>query len=103
MANDIGAFLGTIIINSVIPVVFAFYLNHLLKKSTMMVETKKEDEKRQSFITLRSIAALCETSKAMCEALKSGKINGNIDNSLKKLNEISDEINEYVMEKATRE
>ena len=54
-------------------------------------------------IILRSVSALCVTSKAMCEALKNGKINGNIDNSLEKLEEINKEINEFLMEKATRE
>ena len=32
-----------------------------------------------------------------------GKINGNIDNSLEKLEEMNKEINEFLMEKATRE
>lgn len=101
--EELGSLIGTILINSVIPIVFSFYINRLLKKTSRLADTKKEDEQKKNIMILRSIAALCFTSKAMCEAMKDGKINGNIDSSLEKLEELNEEINNYLMEKATRE
>lgn len=101
--EEIGAFIGSIIINSAIPLIFTFYLNYLLKKTSRLADVKKVDEQKKNQILLRSISALCNTSKAICEAMKNGKINGNIDNSLERLEQIDKEINEFLMEKATRE
>lgn len=101
--EELGSLIGTVLINSVIPIVFSFYINRLLKKTSRLADTKKEDEQKKNIMILRSIAALCCTSKAMCEAMKDGKINGNIDSSLEKLEELNEEINNYLMEKATRE
>lgn len=101
--QEIGTLLGSILINSVVPLVFTFYLNYLLKKTSRLADIKKVDEQKKNMIILHSVSALCVTSEAICEALKNGKINGNIDNSLEKLEEINKEINEFLMEKATRE
>ena len=101
--EEIGAILGSILINSAIPLIFTFYLNYLLKKTTRLADVKKVDEQKKNQILLRSISALCDTSKAMCEAMKNGKINGNIDSSLERLEEINKEINDFLMYKATRE
>ena len=101
--EEIGAILGSILINSAIPLIFTFYLNYLLKKTTRLADVKKVDEQKKNQILLRSISALCDTTKAMCEAMKNGKINGNIDSSLERLEEINKEINDFLMEKATRE
>lgn len=101
--QGIGAIIGTILMNSVVPLVFTFYLNYLLKKISSMADMKKTDEQHKNMILLRSISALCVTCQAMCEAMKNGKINGNIDNSLEKLEKIDEEIENFLMEKATRE
>lgn len=101
--ESIANLIGTIIVNSIIPLIFTFYANAMLKKTSKIASMKKEDEQKKNMILLRSVAALCVTSKAMCEAMKNGKINGNIDNSLEKLEELSEEINTFLMEKATRE
>ena len=53
--EEIGAFIGSIIINSVIPLIFTFYLNYLLKKTSRLADVKKVDEQKKNQILFISV------------------------------------------------
>lgn len=103
MEEQILSAAASILANSVIPIVFTFYINTMLKKTVAVADSRKADEQKKNMILIQSIGALCHTTKALCEAMKNGKINGNIDSSLEKLEELNDKINDFLVEKATRE
>ena len=94
----VGLFLG-----SLVPGILMFIIQKKLTNVSKSLEDKKTDEKRFNVIIIKSLICLGENNKAMFEALKSGRTNGNLDKAMRQYDEIEKELNAYLIDKASRE
>lgn len=94
----VGLFLG-----SLVPGILMFIIQKKLTNVSKSLEDKKADEKRFNVIIIKSLMCLGENNKAMFEALKSGRTNGNLDKAMRQYDEIEKELNAYLIDKASRE
>lgn len=90
------------IIGSIIPTIIMYFVQLRLKKMTQTLEEKRIDEKNFHIIMIESVLALGENNKAVFEALKSGRTNGNLDKAIANYTRIEDKLNNYLIEKASR-
>ena len=95
-------FIG-LLLGSLIPGILMFIIQKKLTNVSESLEDKKADEKRFNVIIIKSLICLGENNKAMFEALKSGRTNGNLDKAMRQYDEIEKELNAYLIDKASRE
>ena len=80
-----------------------FIIQKKITHVSKSLEDKKIDEKRFNIIIIKSLMRLGENDKAMFEALKTGRTNGNLDKAMMQYDEIEKELNAYLIDKASRE
>ena len=92
-----------LLLGSLVPGILMFIIQKKLTNVSKSLEDKKTDEKRFNVIIIKSLICLGENNKAMFEALKSGRTNGNLDKAMRQYDEIEKELNAYLIYKASRE
>lgn len=92
-----------LILGSIIPGIVMFFIQRQLTKMSKSLEDKKADEHIFNVIIIKSLLALGENDKAMFEALKSGRTNGNLDRAINNYSQIEKMLDDFLIEKASRD
>ena len=88
---------------SLIPGLLMLIIQKKIGSVSQILEEKKEDEKTFNTIIIQSLLSLGKNDKAMFEALKTGRTNGNLDQAMQKYDEVEQKLNTYLIEKASRD
>ena len=92
-----------LIVGRILPSILAFFLQRQLNKISSSLDEKKRDEKNFNIIIIKSLLALGQNNKAMFEAIKTGRTNGNLDEAMVYYDKIKEELNNYMIDKASRD
>lgn len=103
IVEEVTSWFVGLLLGSLIPGILMFIIQKKLTNVSKSLEDKKIDEKRFNVIIIKSLICLGENNKAMFEALKSGRTNGNLDKAMRQYDEIEKELNAYLIDKASRE
>lgn len=101
--EQITSWLTGLFLGSLIPGILMFIIQKKLTGVSKSLEDKKADEQRFNVITIKSLMSLGTNNKAIFEALKSGRTNGNLDKAMRQYDDIEKELNAYLIDKASRE
>lgn len=100
--KELQDIISSIISVNILPLCLSYYMTYKLAKITKIIDNKKSSEQKMNILIIQSLGAQSTVAKAMCEALKTGKVNGNIDEAIDALNQIDKEINNYIVDRATQ-
>ena len=103
IVEEVTSWFVGLLLGSLVPGILMFIIQKKLTNVSKSLEDKKTDEKRFNVIIIKSLICLGENNKAMFEALKSGRTNGNLDKAMRQYDEIEKELNAYLIDKASRE
>lgn len=92
-----------LLFGSIVPGVIMFIIQKKLSNVSSLLEDKKKDEQNFNIIIIQSLLALGENNKAMFEALKTGRTNGNLDKAMVSYEKVEEKLNNYLIEKASRD
>ena len=95
--------IGALILGSIMPTVINYFTNRTLKSLSNKMEEKKKSEQDFNILIIESIQALAENDKAIFEALKTGKANGNLQRAMDNLDKINTKLNRFLMTQATKD
>ena len=103
IVEEVTSWFVGLLLGSLVPGILMFIIQKKITNVSKSLEDKKTDEKRFNVIIIKSLICLGENNKAMFEALKSGRTNGNLDKAMRQYDEIEKELNAYLIDKASRE
>jgi hypothetical protein len=103
IVEEVTSWFVGLLLGSLFPGILMFIIQKKITHVSKSLEDKKIDEKRFNIIIIKSLMRLGENDKAMFEALKTGRTNGNLDKAMMQYDEIEKELNAYLIDKASRE
>lgn len=82
--------------------VLGFVIKQSLEKFSSNIESKREDDQKFSMIIINFLTVLAKNDAELFEALETGRTNGNLKKAVDRLTQMNDELNVFIVEKASR-
>lgn len=87
---------------TVIPGVVAFIVQHYMKKFVDNENERKKREELFNFIIIEALRATIASNKALFDAFKTGRTNGNLDAAMLKSDAAEKKIEEFLITQASK-
>lgn len=91
-----------LITGTVIPGIVAFIVQHYMKKFVDSEAERKKKEEDFTLIVIESLKALTVSNKALFEAFKTGRTNGNLDKAMLNADRVERKLEEFLINQASK-